>query len=104
MKSKQECIDILRAHASELNNQFGITYMRLFGSVAKGTFKEDSDVDLFVEMPPSFVAICEATDYLEHLLGCNVDLIRNHSNIRPFFLNQIEKYGIDIFRTTRNCS
>lgn len=97
MKTKQEYIDLLKSHASELQSKFGITRMRLFGSVAKGTSREDSDVDLFVEMPPSVVAICEASEYLENLLGCDVDLIRNHSNIRPFFLNQIEKYGIDIF-------
>jgi len=24
-------------------------------------------------------------------------VIRKHNNMRPFFLNQIEKYGIDIF-------
>jgi len=97
MKTKQECIDLLRAHSTELQQRFGISYMRLFGSVAKGLSREDSDVDLFVVMPPSFVAISDAAAYLEDLLGCEVDLIRKHSNIRPFFLNQIEKYGIDIF-------
>jgi hypothetical protein len=34
---------------------------------------------------------------LESILGTSVDLIRKHGNMRPFFLNQINKYGIDIF-------
>jgi len=97
MKSRDEYIRILREHAGEMISRFGITYMRLFGSVAKGTYKDDSDIDLFVVMPPSLVALTEASNYLENLLGCEVDLIRKHQNLRPFFLNQIEKYGIDIF-------
>jgi len=97
MKTRDEYIRILREHAGEMISRFGITYMRLFGSVAKGTYKEDSDIDLFVVMPPSLVALTEASDYLENLLGCEVDLIRKHPNLRPFFLNQIDKYGIDVF-------
>lgn len=99
MKTRQEYIDILRAHSSELTSRFGITYMRIFGSVARGQHHEGSDVDVFVVMPPNAYNLCEAADYLEEILGCDVDLIRHHSNMRPFFLNQIQKYGIDIYGT-----
>jgi hypothetical protein len=71
--------------------------MRLFGSVARNEHQGDSDVDLFVSMPPKFFNYIAASQYLEELLGCNVDLISDHSNIRPFFRNQIEQDGIDIF-------
>ncbi len=97
MKTRQEYIDILRSHASELKSEYGITYMRLFGSVAKDSHGSGSDVDLFVIMPPKAYLLCAAADYLESILGVSVDLIRKHSNMRPFFLNQINKYGIDIF-------
>lgn len=99
MKTRQEYIELLRTHATELQTKFGITYMRLFGSVAKNQHREDSDVDVFVEMPPTAYNMVAAADFLESLLGCQVDLIRKHDNMRPFFLNQIEKYGIDIFGT-----
>lgn len=89
----------MKANAHVLQQEFGITYMRLFGSVAKGQHKPNSDVDVFVEMPPKAYAMVAAAQYLEELLGCDVDLIRKHSNMRPFFLNQIQKYGIDIFGT-----
>ncbi len=97
MKSRKEIIDLLKANASELYSRFGITSMRLFGSVASGTNREDSDVDLLVEMPASFHHACDAADYLESLLGCSVDLIRNHGHLQPSFLKMIEKYGIDIY-------
>lgn len=97
MKTKQEYIDILRSNASELQKRFGISYMRMFGSVAKDQHHDGSDVDLFVVMPAKAYTLCAAADYLESILGTNVDLIRKHGNMRPFFLNQINQYGIDIF-------
>lgn len=97
MKTSQEYIDLIRQHQSELQERFGITSMRLFGSVARGDHHEGSDVDLFVMMPPIFFNYVLAAQYLEELLGCNVDLIQDHQNMRPFFRQQIERDGIDIF-------
>lgn len=97
MRSSQEYIDIIRKHSSELQEQFGITSMRLFGSVARNEHREGSDVDLFVTMPPKFFNYIQAVQYLEQLLGCHVDMIQDHKNLRPFFREQIEQDGIDIF-------
>jgi hypothetical protein len=97
MRTAEEFIDIIRKHATELHEHFGITSMRLFGSVARGENREDSDIDLFVTMPPKLYNVILASQYLEKLLGCSVDLIQDHKNLRPFFRQQIEKDGIDIF-------
>lgn len=97
MRTRQEYIDILRSHATELQQKFGISYMRLFGSVAKEQQHEGSDVDVFVVMPAKMSEVVAASDYLKELLGCDVDLICKHRGMRPFFLDQIQKYGIDIF-------
>ena len=97
MKTRQEYIDILKGHSNELKNKYGISYMKLFGSVAKDEHHDGSDVDIFVVMPANAYSLCAAADYLESILGTSVDLIRKHENMRPFFLNQINKYGIDIF-------
>ena len=97
MKTAEEYIDIIRRNATELHERFGITYIRLFGSVARGDNHEGSDVDLFVRMPAKFYNHILAAQYLEELLGCKVDLIQDHSGIRTFFRQQIEKDGIDIF-------
>lgn len=100
MKSQSYYINLLRDNSEKLHNDFGITFMRLFGSVAKNKHNENSDVDLFVKMPPVFYNAIAAAQFLEELLGCKVDLICDHDNLNPFFRNQIDKYGIDIFRTT----
>ena len=97
MKTSQEYIRIIQEHQPELQQRFGITSMRLFGSVARGEQKEGSDIDLFVTMPPKMFNYIEAAQFLEQLLGCSVDLIRDHQNLRSFFRQQINKDGIDIF-------
>ena len=97
MKTLQEYINLIREHQTELQEQFGITSMRLFGSLARGEQHEGSDVDLFVTMPPKMFNYIQAAQYLEQLLGCSVDLIRDHQNLRSFFREQIERDGIDIF-------
>jgi hypothetical protein len=97
MQTSQYYIELIRQHQPELQEQFGITSMRLFGSVARGDQKEGSDVDLFVTMPPKFFNYIQAAQYLEQLLGCSVDLVSDHQNLRPFFRQQIERDGIDIF-------
>lgn len=103
MKTKNECIEIIKLHAGELQRRFGITSMRLFGSVARGEQHENSDVDLFVIMPPKFYNYIAASQYLSELLGCGVDLVRDNDKIRPFFRKQIESDGIDIFTSAANC-
>ncbi len=99
MKTTQEYIDVLREHAPELQKRFGITSMCLFGSVARNEHHEGSDIDLFVKMPPKFYNHVLAVQYLEELLGCGVDLVMDHKNMRPFFKQQIELDGINLFTT-----
>ena len=48
MRTTKEFIEIIRSNATELQERFGMTYMRLFGSVARGDYHEDSDWDLLL--------------------------------------------------------
>jgi len=97
MKTTQEYISTLKQHAPILRERFGMTSMLLFGSVARGKHTEDSDVDVFVEMPATLRGVGGANDYLEQITGRHVDMILKHRNLTPFFLNEVEKYGIRIF-------
>lgn len=99
MKQRQHYINLLRDSAPDLKKQFGITSMLLFGSVARDEHHRGSDVDLLVDMPPVMYNAVAASNYLEKLLGCRVDLIRNHKTIKPSFLEQIKQDGIQIYTT-----
>lgn len=96
MKTRGEYIALIKGHAEELQQRFGITSLCLFGSVARNEHHEGSDVDIFVTMPPKFYDHVAAAMYLEELLGCEVDLVQEHRNLRPFFRKQIETDGIAV--------
>lgn len=97
MKSRKEYIDALATHADDMHSLFGVSSMRLFGSVARNEHKDGSDIDVCVDMPPRILKLVGLTTYLETLLGCKVDVIRNHSNMNPYLKEEIEKDGLYIF-------
>jgi len=65
------------AEAKEIASRYGLSNLRLFGSVARGEDSADSDIDLLVDVGPGVglfdLAGCERD--LEELLGAPVDLI-----------------------------
>lgn len=97
MCEMKDCIALLQDNKAWIQKEFGVTSMSVFGSVARGTNKPDSDVDILVEMPPKILMMSALKRYLESLLSTSVDLIRCHSHLSPKFLNQISHDAITIF-------
>lgn len=94
MRTQDEYLKILRNHAEDLKNRFGIRSLRLFGSVARNEHQEGSDVDVCVEMAPNLYQLISLKQGLEALLGCTVDVVRMNRNMSPFLKREIEKDGI----------
>lgn len=97
MCSTKECVKILNDNLLRIQQEYEVKGLSIFGSVARGDNKIDSDVDIIVDMPPKIVLICALKDFLEQVLNSSVDLIRRHSHLSPKFLNQISKDAITIF-------
>ena len=98
MRTAKEYVDLISAHADELRSQFGIRTLRLFGSVSRGEQREDSDVDICVDMEPSLYLLVRLKRFLEQLLQCSVDVVRLHKHINPYLLENIERDGIYVIR------
>lgn len=94
MKSLNEYIEIIRRCSDVLRSYFGVTSLRIFGSVARNEQKEHSDVDVCVDMKPNLFLHVELKRFLEEQLGCPVDVVRIHKNMNDFLRKQIEKDGI----------
>lgn len=64
---------ILKALAADI----GFSRLAVFGSVARGTARPDSDIDLIVESPPgtSSFEFLRFKQWIEQVLGREVDLI-----------------------------
>ena len=73
---REKILSLLRKHKAELT-RMGIKSLALFGSVARGEARLESDIDLLVEMetPFTFDRYIRAKFFLEELLGHPVDLV-----------------------------
>lgn len=69
MKTRQEYIEILKAHESELKDKFGVSYMRVFGSVARDEQHDGGDVDVISDVVNNDLQpLLEAIDYFVEYL------------------------------------
>lgn len=69
-------VELLREHYPILAAEYGVKRIGIFGSHAKGTLQETSDVDLIVEFErPIGFRFMEFVEYLERLLNRKVDVL-----------------------------
>lgn len=65
----------------ELGRRYGASNIRVFGSVARGEERPDSDVDFLVEFPPGYDLFAQRlplADGLAALAGRKVELVPEH--------------------------
>ena len=89
---KQRAIRLLASSKQELQTRFGVTRLSLFGSTARDTAAEDSDIDVLVAFdgPATSKRYFGVQFYLEDLLGCPVDLVTEKA-LRPELRPYIER-------------
>ncbi|MDR1671761.1 MAG: nucleotidyltransferase family protein [Alistipes sp.] len=91
MGLKQSYIPILRQFRAERGDEYGIARMALFGSVARGDEKPDSDVDLLVEFSrPVGIEFIDLGNLLEKILGRRVDIV-SRGGIKEKYFQEIKK-------------
>jgi predicted nucleotidyltransferase len=68
--------DILR-----LASRYGARNVRVFGSVARGEARPDSDIDFLIDLEPgrSLLDLSNLLLDLQDLLGCKVDVVPDDS-------------------------
>jgi predicted nucleotidyltransferase len=75
--TSQEVLSLLRQHGPLLRERYGVTSLRVFGSIARGTATPASDLDLLVrfDVPATARRFYGLLIFLEDLLGRHVDLV-----------------------------
>jgi predicted nucleotidyltransferase len=75
-RTKELLINNIREHRADLT-RLSVKSMAVFGSVARGEARIDSDVDILVEFEGAltFDRFMDTKFYLEDLLGRHVDLV-----------------------------
>ncbi len=99
MTARERAISTIRAHQAELE-AIGVVHAALFGSVARGDDRTDSDIDVMVDVDPtkvrSIVAIGWIQQTLEEMMGRPVDVARR-SALRPGVAAEAERDAVDAF-------
>ena len=77
IRNRNDIIRFLETHKDEMSKRFGVVSIGLFGSYARGEAREDSDIDIAVEImseKKSLGNFLGIRRYLEHQFGKTVDL------------------------------
>ena len=96
--SREEIIRRLQDHQAELK-QLGVQHLFLFGSVARGEARDDSDVDLFFDHEKGKLGLYEFMDVKEkasEILGRPAD-ITTRDSLHPILRPRIEQAAVLVF-------
>lgn len=86
---RDQVLALLAEHKPVLAERFGVRRLALFGSMARGTARPDSDVDVLVEFdgPATSERYFGVQFYLEDMLHRPVDLVTDRAlrdRLRPY--------------------
>jgi predicted nucleotidyltransferase len=83
-------IDILKKNKGNIKKQFGVKQIGIFGSIARGTAKRGSDIDVLVEFERTvdFFEFIDLKEFLESIFKRNVDLVTKKA-LKPLIKDKI---------------
>jgi predicted nucleotidyltransferase len=93
--NRDAVISELQQLKPELNRQFGVIRIGLFGSYARGENVRDSDIDVVVELAePDLFTLVHIKEVLEHKLNQSVDVILFSRFLNSFLRKRIQNEAI----------
>ena len=92
MLTKSEIIRRLQEEKPFLVRNFGVVDIGLFGSFAKERQREDSDIDIIVELiEPRFELLAGLHIYLEKQFNHRIEIVRKAKKENSRFNKRVEK-------------
>lgn len=74
MQTKDNIINFLKENKQIIQEKYAVNKIALFGSFARGDATKDSDIDIMVDMKPSFDNFFDLKYFLEDAFKTKVDL------------------------------
>lgn len=92
---KEQILEYLKNHKDKFLKKYQITKLTLFGSFAKDTNKEDSDIDIAIDTKLSdYFLLYDFKEELEKAFDRKVDIVRIREKMNPSLKKNILKDGI----------
>ena len=97
--NKKQVIDTLKSCESELRRR-GVLHAALFGSVARGDNRPDSDIDIMIEVDPeariTVFGYVGLKEYIAGLFTVPVDVVDRHA-LKPYIRPPVEGDAVYAF-------
>lgn len=91
-------IEQIREICGEVFKEYSVEYAYVFGSYAKGTATEKSDVDILISVPTDGLKFFELVEVLREKLKKRVDLLdEGQLENNTALTHEILKYGVKIY-------
>ena len=95
MKTRTEILQLLSNYKPTAAKRYGLTRIGIFGSVARGEQRNNSDVDVCYEgKVPSLLTLDLIQHDLEKLFECQVDMVRVRDNMNALLKRRIDKEAV----------
>jgi predicted nucleotidyltransferase len=95
----EDVLGALRTHESELR-RMGVSHAAVFGSVARGEARDDSDVDVLVDLdedqPIGVFEYARLKLYISEILHGAVDVV-NRRTLKPLLRDSILRDAVHAF-------
>ncbi|MBU4444080.1 nucleotidyltransferase domain-containing protein [bacterium] len=93
--NKKNIVKFIRQNKPELENRYGIKRIGLFGSYAKDIARQESDIDIVVEVSePDLFILIGIKQYLEEAFGTRVDVVRLREKMNLALKKRIDRDAI----------
>lgn len=94
MKQK-EILEGLRAYKKRFSKQYGILDIGVFGSVARGDYDNESDVDIVVRLQKQDLFLLAGLKYdLEETFHRSIDIVAYRDTMNPFLKKRIDREAV----------
>ena len=90
-----EVLKILKKRKTAFANNFGVTSIGVFGSLARRENRPDSDVDIVVKMSkPDLFYMVHIKEALENDYQTKVDIVHYRGKMNPFLKRRIDREAV----------
>lgn len=92
METRESILNTLSLYFRTNKEKYGLVKMGLFGSFVRNENKDDSDIDIGIELKKSnFFIRMQIKEELEKIYNRSVDVVSLKSLMTPYFSNELNK-------------
>ena len=97
--NREQVIELLKRNEGPIRAR-GVTRLALFGSLARGNTRDESDMDVVVDIEPgrkfSLIDLASLRVFLCDIFDCETDVVIRE-DLRPRFREEIERDTLRVF-------